>query len=419
MTGRAGDRPLVIGINAQLRSGEHGGVEQFVIGLASALSNLEDGAERYLFLMEPGEEGWLRPFVSGRAEIVTRLSGRRPIVRLAWAVRRRLVRTFPLLRRLRRTLRRAPGSPAEAGAALSASDGTLERAGADLIHFPFQSAFTTELPSIYHPWDLQHLHLPQFFSEEAIVQREREYRAFCDRAERVVVATDWAKRDFVGRYGLPSEKISVIPMPPPTAVYPNPSPEEVSSTARRLRLPRHFALYPAVTWEHKNHIRLLEALASVKDRHGMVVNLVCSGRRTERFDEIARTADQLELSDSVTFLGFVSPLDVRVLYRLARILVFPSLFEGWGQPVVEAMADGLPVACARVTSLPELVGDAAVLFDPRDVDDMADAIHRLWTDETLRKGLARRGVERVAMLDWSTCARQYRAQYRAVAGRNA
>lgn len=412
------DRPLVVGINAQLRSGEHGGIEQFVVGLASALSDLTDGDEQYLFLVEPGEDAWLRPHVHGRARVISRLDRRSRLVRAAWAARRRLVRTLPWLRRLRRPRAPAPAAP-PVGPGVPASDGTLEAAGADLVHFPFQAGFLTGLASVYQPWDLQHLHLPEFFTPEAVARREHEYRALCDSAARVVVASDWAKRDLVTRYGLDSGKVVVIPVPSPIEAYPEPRPAELDRTAERLKLPSRFALYPAQTWEHKNHLRLLQALAEVRDRHGTVVPLVCSGRLTERFCEIEREVERLGLLDSVRFVGFVSPIEIRALYRLARLLVFPSLFEGWGFPVVEALSEGVPVACARVTSLPDVVGDAAVLFDPRDISDMADAIHRAWADDALRAELTRRGRYRVEDLDWPRCARRFRDAYRAAAGRDA
>lgn len=411
------DRPLVVGINAQLRSGEHGGVEQFVIGLASALSDLNDGDERYLFLVEPGEEEWLRPHVHGRARIVTRLDERGRVAKFAWSARRQLVRAMPWLRKLKGDGGRI--SATNEGPPIAASDGTLERAGADVVHFPFQAGFATDLPSVYQPWDLQHLHLPQFFTPEAIKRREREYRALCDRADCVVVASDWARRDFVARYELDPRSVAVIPVPAPLEAYPEPSAVQLREIATRLKLPEQFALYPAQTWEHKNHLRLLGALAEVRDRHGLIVPLVCSGRLTERFPEIQREAERLRLTESVHFVGFVSPIEIRALYRLAGLLVFPSLFEGWGLPVVEALAEGVPVACARVTSLPDLVGNGAVLFDPLDESDMAAAIHKIWTDTALRAELARRGRRRVKELDWATCARRYRAVYRAVAGRGA
>lgn len=409
-----GERPLIIGIDARLRTGEVGGVEQFVTGLAFGLSQLSDGQERYLFLVEPGEDAWLRPYVGGPCELISRLdAGGAPSRRVA-LMKRRLTRAMPWLRQVRHRFLRSNG----AGIAIPQSDLTLENAGAQVIHFPFQAAFMTSVPSIYQPWDLQHLHLPEFFTADAIDDRERLYRAFCEQAELVVVASDWAKRDLAHRYGLSPAKIAVVPVPPPIAAYPEPTVDQLRAVKLRRALPDTFAYYPAQTWRHKNHIRLLQSLALARDQLGVTIDLVCSGRTNEHFSEIEREAKRLDLSDNVRFLGFVTPLEVRALYRLSRMLIFPSLFEGWGLPVVEAFAAGIPVACASVTSLPDLVGDAAVMFDPRDPDDIARAIHRIWTDDGLRQTLVARGATRVSALDWPDCAAKYRDYYRAIARRH-
>jgi glycosyltransferase involved in cell wall biosynthesis len=404
-------RGVVVGINAQLRSGESGGVEQFVIGLADALCSLPDNGDRYLFLVEPGHEGWLRPHVRGNGRLVTRESHRSGPLRTAFAAKRWLVRTLPWLRRLRR----APHTPSTRDG-LPVSDGTLERAGAQVVHFPFQTAFATELPSIYQPWDLQHLHLPEFFSPEAIARREREYRAFCARAERIVVASEWARDDLVERYGVDASKIAVIPVPAPTSQYDEPTVVDAARISRRLRLPHAYALYPAATWEHKNHLRLLEALSHLR-RAGTDVPVVFTGAPTERDMLVRDAARRFGVDDLVTFLGFVTPIEMRVLYRCARMLVFPSLFEGWGLPVIEALSEGIPVACSRVTSLPAVVDDGAVLFDPTSVDAIASAIRSVWGDEATRERLATRGPAAVAHLTWDTCARAYQAEYYSVAAR--
>ena len=243
--------------------------------------------------------------------------------------------------------------------------------------------------------------------------REKRYRAFCARARFVVVATEWAKNDFVQRYNLDESKVVVVPIPPPITAYAD---VPAGDTAEFIAsLPREFLFYPAQTWRHKNHARLFEALSVIRDRHGQDLHLVCSGTRNEHYPAIAREAARLGLSDSIHWLGFVPPHHLKAVYLRARALVFPSLFEGWGFPVVEAFASGLPVACSRVTSLPELVGDAAVLFDPYDPSAIADAIWLVWTDESLRSALIRNGHEKSQNLDWTTTAGTYRRLYQAVA----
>ena len=406
-----GRSPLVIGIDARLRSGEAGGVEQFIIGLAAGLSRLA-ARDQFLFLCLPGEAGWLAPYVSGPCRIVFSTEERGNASLSSVSLRRRLAATFPWLRAARRRLRRRLDGDHPKPSRLSR---TLEDAGAQAIHFPHQSAFVTDLPSIYQPWDLQHVHLPQFFSRDDFESREETYRRACDRADRIVVASEWAKRDLSGQYGLPPDKISVIPVPPPIAAYRDLTDDQAMEIRARLNLPEQFAFYPAQTWRHKNHIRLLEALALVRDRDGIEIPLVCSGRHNEQYPAIARVAANLRLQGQIRFLGYVPQEEVQVLYRSASFLLFPSMFEGWGLPIVEAMISELPVACAKVTSVPELVGDAALLFDPSDVEAIAAAALKMWTDPALRSRLANRGKHRVRDLDWHRTAREFRDLYKEVA----
>jgi Glycosyltransferase len=131
---------------------------------------------------------------------------------------------------------------------------------------------------------------------------------------------------------------------------------------------------------------------------------------------LVQLSEELGLEEQIRFLGYVNPTEIQVLYRRATALVFPSLYEGWGLPIVEAFAAGLAVACSNTTSLPELVGDAALVFDPHDRADIATAIEQLWTDEALRASLVERGRSRVAQFDWDRTARTMRAYYRRVAG---
>jgi glycosyltransferase involved in cell wall biosynthesis len=372
-----------------------------VIGLAAALSRLEDGDEEYLFLANAGGDEWLAPYVSGPCRILhTRRS--RPNRRGRAVVRA--------------GLERLPGIGLRF--VVRPSDGTAERAGADVIHFPFQDAFTTAVPSIYQPHDLQHLHLPELFPRWIRERREVIYRAHCERAETVVSMTSWGRDDLIERYRLPPEKVAVVPGGSILPDYPEPSPAEVQALAERIGFPGGFLLYPAQTWPHKNHARLIEALALIRDRDGAAPALVCCGRQTAEFPQVEARVRDLGLEESVKFLGFVSPLELRALYELATGLVFPSLFEGWGLPVCEAFSAGVPVAASSATSLPDLVGDAGVLFDPTDIGEMAAAISSLWGEPELRDELARRGTERAGRFTFDHAARLFRAHYRQVGARS-
>jgi glycosyltransferase involved in cell wall biosynthesis len=410
-------RPLRIVIDARMSDGLSGGVQQWVIGLAKALSRLTDDTEDYVFLVDEGHEAWLTPYVDGRCSMLVQ-----PVALLAPPVASRLAKAlsrargalaarFPFLRTLRRRL-----VSGERARWLSPLHRTITNAGANVMHFTTQSAFATTVPSIYQPWDLQHLHLPEFFSVADRQGREVAYRAFCAQASLVVVATNWVKADVSAQYGIEPERIAVVNPPPVTTAYVPPTPEQTREIASRLGLPSRYVFYPAQTWGHKNHERLLEALRQLRDQ-GIEVPLVCSGHRNERHPAVMHRAAELGLENQVMFLGFLDPAAIQVIYQRATALIFPSLYEGWGLPVLEAFAADLPVACSNATSLPELVGDAAILFDPLDPDAIAMAVRRVWVDDALRAGLIERGRERLGQFDWHRTALLMRAHYRRIAGR--
>jgi glycosyltransferase involved in cell wall biosynthesis len=392
--------PLRVCIDARLGAGRFGGVEQVVIGLASALSRLEDGDEEYLFLTHPEHDEWIREYVGGPCRLLP--SRRSYPNRRVRAVTRALVE-------------RLPGVGVRF--AVRPSDGTIERSGIDVVHFPFQDAFTTDVPSIYQPHDLQHLHLPELFSGWERDRRERIYRTHSERAALVVAMTSWGRQDFIESYGLPPEKVAVVPGGSVLGEYPAPTAADLDQLRRRLSLPESFLLYPAQTWPHKNHERLLEALARIRDENGITIPLICPGRQTKNYRRISELSERLGLADTTSFPGFVSSLELRGLYELGTALVFPSRFEGWGLPICEAFDAGLPVASSTATGLPDVVGDAGLLFDPDDVDEMAHQLHRLWTDEKLREDLRGRGEKRAAEFSFDHTARLFRAHYRRLGGR--
>jgi glycosyltransferase involved in cell wall biosynthesis len=294
---------------------------------------------------------------------------------------------------------------------LDVSDGTIEMAAVDVMHFLLTQGFLTKVPTIYHPHDLQHLHFPEFFPTEEIERRELTYRTYVDQAELAVTMTSWGKDDLVTKFGISPDKVAVVPWASVLSNYPIPSDGDLAA------VPERFVLFPAQTFEHKNHLRLLNALAILRDKHGREVTAVCTGKHSDHFPEIEGRVRDLGLADIALFPGYVSPLELRSLYTLATALVFPSLFEGWGLPVSEAFWIGLPVACSAIPSLVDVAGDAALTFDPYSPDQIADSVMRLWSDPQLRESLAGKGKKRDGQFSFDHTARLFRAHYRAIAGR--
>jgi len=403
---------LRVCIDARLISRVSGGVEQAVIGLAHGLSNLHDGEEEYVFLTHAGADSWIRPYVYGPCQVLQGPRPRQPRRWQAWG--KWVLSNFPAMEPIWDAIRCAAE---RRRVTLPKSDGIVERAAVDIVHFPTQGGFLTDLPSIYQPWDLQHLHLPHFFKSHVRMRREIAYRALCQQASMVSVSSSWCKQDLIRHYGLKEDKVWVVPMAPALSAYHVPSREEVVATKRKYNLPETFLFYPAQTWPHKNHIGLMRALATLRDRQALIIPLVCSGYLNDFYPRIEEEMRRLELAGQVHFLGFVTSRELYCLYRLSRGVVFPSYFEGWGLPIGEAFLAGIPTACSNVTSLPMQAGDAALLFDPDDPEEIADAIRRLWTDELLRETLVRRGRCRVGRFSWDRTARIFRAHYRRIADR--
>lgn len=400
-------RGLRVCLDARIPDGTHGGVQQVILGLAHGLASLPAGTEEYVFLVEPGQWEWLRPHLGGpcRPLEVRRRSAS------AWAGALRAAGAARLGALAARALGRGapPGAPE--------SDGTVERAGVDVVHLTLQSGFRTRLPTIYMPHDLLHVHLPELLPASERAAREAVYPDLCRRAACVIADSHWGREDLIRTYHLSPSRVRTVYLAPAIDAYPTPAPEAILEVRRRLGLPDAFALFPAQTWPHKNHRTLLDALALLRREGGPVVPLVLTGKEGRAFPEVRSRIDALGLADQVTSLGFLPETDVRAVYASARLLVYPSLFEGFGLPVLEAFRLGVPVASSRATSLPEVAGDAARLFDPTDARDLAEAIRDLWDDPVEREALVLRGRARAAEFTWSRTAATFRALYRMVGGR--
>ena len=263
----------------------------------------------------------------------------------------------------------------------------LERLEA--IHFPL----TIMLPTVERPpavttmHDLQHETHPRFFSRAELAYRRFVYGRTA-RASRLLVApSEYVRGTLAERLGVEPERVR--------AIHHGIDHERFSPGPARKREP--FLLYPANRWPHKNHERLFEALALLR-RGRPELRLVLTGSGHE-----GKAAPE-----GVEVRGRVPPEELVELYRTAAALVFPSLYEGFGTPPLEAMACGCPVACSDVCSLPEVVGDAAVLFDPGSAEAIAAGVERALADDALPA----RGLERAALFTWEACARAHEAVYR-------
>jgi glycosyltransferase involved in cell wall biosynthesis len=397
--------PLRIAINCELAPDvQAGGTQSVVSGLVRALGELQDGAEEYILICHPENRAWIEA-VAGRN---TRLVNRPQPQPGGW---RSKVQTS-----LARTLRTFTGEAFRTSLDVPRSDGFYESLGAQVLHWPWQHFVVCSLPSVFNPHDLLHLHYPQFFQPREIVARERLYPFACRIAHTIVVGSEWVRQDLCSRYGIDARRVQVIPWAPPTRAI-DELPNGVTVVREKFSLPAEFALYPAVTWEHKNHMRLLAALADLRDRRGRIVKLVCTGHRFERqWAKVEAELNRLKLQDQVQFLGAVTFPELRAIYHAAQFVFVPTLFEAASGPVFEAWQEDVPVACSNVTSLPQQAGNAALVFDPTQVAPIADALDLMSSDAKLRETLRENGRRRLLDFPWERTARAYRATYRRTAG---
>ncbi|MCS7287390.1 MAG: glycosyltransferase family 1 protein [Anaerolineae bacterium] len=236
---------------------------------------------------------------------------------------------------------------------------------------------------------------------------------FLRAADAVITVSECTKKDAMRFYNIPEEKITVIYEGVSPRFHPVSS-EIVGAVRLKYGLPERFILYVGTIEPRKNLIALLEALHYLLTTYHL--QLVIVGKKGWLYEGFFRRLRELGLEERVHFTGYVPDEDLPALYSAADLFVFPSLYEGFGLPVLEAMACGVPVICSNTSSLPEVAGDAALLVDPTDVQALAKAIERALTDETLRAMLRAKGLERARMFTWEKTAQKTLEVYRRVLG---
>jgi glycosyltransferase involved in cell wall biosynthesis len=352
------------------------GIGTAVLALAHTLSESTISDQEYTFIVHEDLKDWLAAHIFGPCRLVG-------IPRPEPSKLRKVLHTVPLLPEIWRRWR--PIVPL--------SDGYVESENFDLVHFPTQTGYVTRLPTIYQPWDLQHLHYPEFFSASEIANRERLYRTLSDQARYVCVQTEWCRTDVVDKYQIEPRKIVVIPWGSVLDAHAPPTDTVIQATIKKFNLPDQFFFYPAVTWPHKNHAVILQALGRIKVDDGRIVHAFFTGTSTPHRKKLEALARRLGVEEQVHYLGFVSPEELQVLFSTATAMIFASKFEGFGLPILEAFHALLPVICANATMLPEVAEDAALYFDPDSPEQLADQMRSMLHSSEVRRELISKGTE--------------------------
>ena len=373
-----GDRKgaIHVGVNAHLlslaASYRSAGINWYIFNLLQHLPEVDLEIDYTVFMSERYYEG-----VPGSRLQVSRLPTHRPPVRILWE---QLIQPW-----------------------------ALRRAEVDLIHGPaFVGPLVSACPSLVTIHDLSFLLYPQGFRALNRFYLQTFTRYSVRQAKRVIAVSESTKRDLVRTYDLPPSKIDVIYNGMDASFRPL-SAEHVEAFREERNLPRRFILFVGTLEPRKNVARLVEAYARLPAERPP---LLLIGGKGWLYDEIFDRVEALNLSRQVRFVGYVPAQDLPWWYNAADLFVYPSLYEGFGLPPLEAMACGTPVVTTTASSLPEVVGDAALLVEPTDVDALAEAMSRALTDEPLREQMRETGLAQARNFSWRSTAQHTADSYR-------
>lgn len=291
----------------------------------------------------------------------------------------------------------------------------LARVGVQVFHSPDTLGFPLTCRRCVALVATIHDLIPQLFPQ-SVTRGHRLIRSamlplVMRRADRLIVDSQATARDLLERFPDAESKVRVVHLGVASRFAPAP-PHEVAALRRRLGLPSEYVLYLGTLSPRKNLDRLLEAFGLLQEREGDVPPLVVAGKPGWLWEGLIRKVDALRLRRRVIFCGFVPDEGLPALLTGATLFALPSLYEGFGLPVLEAMACGTPVVTSDRSALPEVAGDAALLVDPESPEAIADGMRRVLNDDPYRAELRRRGFDRARGFRWDVSARQTMAVYR-------
>ncbi len=285
----------------------------------------------------------------------------------------------------------------------------------DLLHVQYIQPPAVPCRVVNTVHDISFEHFPHFFPRCQRLYLRALVPASVRRADAVITVSEYSKQDIVERYQVPASKVVVVYNAPAPHFRVMTDSDRLETVRRRLKLDGRFILFVSNLQPRKNLDGLLRAIHRLPARH-REVSLVVVGRRLNLPPATRRLIGDLHLDERVVFTGYLSTDDLVCLYNIAELLVYPSFFEGFGLPPLEAMACATPVVASNTSCLPEVVGDAALTADPRDPEDMASCICRILDDQGLAAELSRMGLQRAAKFSWQRSAKETLSVYAAVCG---
>jgi glycosyltransferase involved in cell wall biosynthesis len=370
-----------IGIDAHAIGARQGGNETYISNLVKALAEIDDKNRYTLYLANArAAEEWRECFIKRYTNFEIRsLPPPTPLVRVPVALAFEL-RFRPV----------------------------------DLLHVQYTAPPFCPVPVVVTIHDLAFEHLPQTFTRRGSLQMKLTVRSAAKKAARIATVSEYSRQDLLRTYKLPPEKVVVTYNGVESRFSPQPnSADEAGRIRRRFGIKGDYILAVGSLQPRKNIVRLIRAYSRLRSEEEKFEHqLVIVGRQLWLADEIFAEVRKQKWAEDVILTGYVADEDLPALYRSAAAFVYPSIFEGFGLPPLEAMACGTPVVAGNTSSLPEVVGDAAVLIDPYDEQKIANALLRIVNDELLRLKLRKQGIEQVKKFTWRAAAEKTLQLYR-------
>jgi len=381
-----------VGIRADLLGSQLGGAETYVRNVIGALGVIDPAGDYTLFLGTPLSKGVI-PSAEHMRQVV--IQNANVHVRLPFLPSRSAFADWWL----------------PSGAYSRA----LVREHIDVVHVQYADPFLFPARMVVSLHDIAYERYPQFFTPDFVTKLRIRVPATLRRASAVLTLSEFSRQDIMRRYCVPPEKVVVTPL----AADPIYAPVHDATRLDEVRLHygtgESFILCVGDLQPRKNLKTLIAAYIRLRQADAIRHKLVLVGRAAWLFDDIFAAARDSRYAGDIVFTGYVPNEDLAALYSAAELFVYPSLFEGFGLPLLEAMACGTPVVTSNTSSLPEVVGDAGVMVDPLDVEGLASAISLVLENAMLRTQLVTQGLERAATFTWTDTARTIREVYHSVA----
>ncbi len=297
--------------------------------------------------------------------------------------------------------------------------GLLKRDGIELLHAPcYMAPSRARCPKVITFHDMASWLFPEKFRLIHRIVYSWFVPSFAKNADRIIAVSESTKKDLVRLFGMPEDKITVVYEGTNELFKPAKDAGLLERIREKYGLPEKYILYVGILEPRKNISALIRAYGLMKDSREVEHKLVIVGNKGWMCDEIFKTVQSLRLEDEVIFTGYIADKELPLVYNSAELFVYPSTYEGFGLPPLEAMACGVPVITSNISSLPEVTGDAAILINPDNADELSAAMAKVISSSSLRESMINKGFERVKMFSWKKAAEETLEVYKDILAGN-